>query len=102
MPAIRPLFHFFNTDESNGTFQFRKRKGYSIHMSPGHPLTTFSEGIAESQRSEYGTTNQILSQPNGNLDYRSKTNEATLALGSVGGIRKTTEVELKVDPRGIV
>lgn len=104
IPAIRPLFRSFSTGESGGKSRFPNRQGYTLHNSPGHTLNTFSARSTNQKGSESNDSmnNRVLVHSDVNVDEDPESKRDALASSSGSGIRKTTEVELRVDPRYIV
>ncbi len=92
LPAIRPLFLFFDSTQRSPSPN-RKRRGYSLHKELGIQLSRGSKGIGRKDE-EYGMTNHIFSRPGEGTIDDDRSARSTLPLRDPTTIRKTTEIDV--------
>ena len=92
IPAIRPLFQYFNKTGS-GAKAHRNRKGYSIQHELGQYPSAHSSDTAKKQN-EYGVTSYISSRQGGSVPGDDGSEKSTLPLRGPTAIRKTTEIDV--------
>ena len=92
IPALRPLFQYFNKPES-GAKAHRNRKGYSIQHELGQYPSTHPSSTG-TKHNEYGLTNYISSQQGGSVTRDDGSEKSTLPLRGPAAIRKTTEINM--------
>ena len=91
IPAIRPLFRYFDSSTKNSS-KTRDRKGYTMQKErPGDTLVSKPNGIRDE---EYGMTNLVSVEPTGTYFDDGSSAKSMLPLRNGTAIQKTTEVDV--------